>query len=221
MLQGKKILITAGPTYEPIDPVRFIGNRSSGKMGFAIAEVLVELNAEVYLICCPVNVYPYNPSITLYKVETAREMFNKTVELFSEMDAAILAAAVSDFTPEKVYDKKLKKDQLGNDEMIIKLIPTVDILAYLGKIKSSSQVLIGFSLETDNELENAISKIEKKNLDFIVLNSLNDKGAGFSTDTNKIKIINKKGNISEFPLKLKTEVALDIVNYLDSNYYNR
>ena len=220
MLKGKKILITAGPTYEPIDPVRFIGNRSSGKMGIAISEVLAVFNAEVYLVCGPVDILPQHPSIKLYHVETAREMFEKSVELFEGMDAAILAAAVADYTPEKVSDKKIKKDQLQNDDLVIKLIPTKDILSHLGKMKTPAQVLVGFSLETDNELENAIRKIEKKNLDFIVLNSLNDEGAGFSTDTNKITIINNKGDMIEYPLKLKKEVALDIIKYLAVNYFH-
>jgi phosphopantothenoylcysteine decarboxylase/phosphopantothenate--cysteine ligase len=219
MLKCKKILITAGPTYEPIDPVRFIGNRSSGKMGFALADALADLHAEVYLIHGPVNIIPENASVRLYPVETANEMFEKTVELFSTMDAAILAAAVADFTPEKVSDKKIKKDQLGTDYLMIKLVPAKDILAYLGKIKTKHQVLVGFSLETDNEIENALKKVKNKNLDFIVLNSLRDKGAGFATDTNKITIINTKGDIIEYPLKSKREVARDIADYLANHYF--
>lgn len=220
MLQGKKILITAGPTYEPIDPVRFIGNRSSGKMGFAIAEILAGFKADVYLVSGPTNIKPQHPSIKIYHVETAQQMFDKSIELFDYMDAAICAAAVADYTPENVSDKKIKKELAGSDAMLIKLVPAKDILAHLGKIKSPSQILVGFSLETDNELENARRKVEKKNLDFIVLNSLNDKGAGFSTETNKITIINRNGEIIKYPLKLKTEVALDIVNYLAANYFS-
>jgi len=220
MLQGKKILITAGPTYEPIDPVRFFGNRSSGKMGFAIAEVLAGYNAEVYLVCGPTNIITHNPSIKLFQVETAQQMFDKSAQLFQNMDAAIFAAAIADYTPEKVSDKKIKKEQTGSDAILIKLVPTKDILSHLGKIKSPEQVLVGFSLETDNELENAKKKLVNKNLDFIVLNSLNDMGAGFSTDTNKITIINRKGEIVKYPLKLKTDVAIDIINYLAANYFS-
>jgi phosphopantothenoylcysteine decarboxylase / phosphopantothenate---cysteine ligase len=220
MLKGKKILITAGPTYEPIDPVRFIGNRSSGKMGYAIAEILAESGVEVYLVSGPTNLTPKNPSIKLFQIETARQMFDCCVDLFKSVDAAICAAAVADYTPEIVSDKKIKKEQSGNNEMLLKLVPAKDILAHLGKIKSPAQVLVGFSLETDNEIENSKSKVDKKNLDFIVLNSLNDAGAGFSTDTNKITIISKEGAVIKFPLKMKSEVATDIVNYLTANYFH-
>ena len=221
MLKGKKILITAGPTYEPIDPVRFIGNRSSGKMGFAIAEVLADLDAEVYLVSGPVNIHPINKSIKLFKVETAKEMFEISIALFADMDVAILAAAVADYMPEEVSVNKIKKNRTANNDLVIKLVPTKDILLHLGNIKAAHQILVGFSLETDNEIENAKSKIGKKNLDFIVLNSLKDEGAGFSTDTNKISIINNQGNTIEYQLKPKTEVAKDIVNYLVSNYLDK
>lgn len=209
-LRNKNILITAGPTNEPIDPVRFIGNRSSGKMGYFIAEKLAEKGAKVLLVSGPTNLNIKNENIIKTDVETAGEMYEKSMELFPDCDIAILSAAVADFTPAKVEDKKIKK----KNEMILHLKKTKDILLNLGKIKKDNQILVGFSLETDNEIENAKQKLKKKNLDFIVLNSLNDKGAGFSFDTNKITIINKFGGIKEYSLKPKDEVADDIINYL-------
>ena len=209
-LRNKNILITAGPTYEPIDPVRFIGNRSSGKMGYFIAEKLAEKGAKVFLVSGPTNLNIKNKNIIKTDVETAGEMYEKSMELFPDCDIAILSAAVADFTPTKVEDKKIKKE----DKMLLHLKKTKDILFNLGKIKKDNQILVGFSLETDNEIENAKQKLKKKNLDFIVLNSLNDKGAGFSFDTNKITVINKFESIKEYSLKPKDEVADDIINYL-------
>jgi phosphopantothenoylcysteine decarboxylase/phosphopantothenate--cysteine ligase len=217
MLKGKKILITAGPTYEPVDPVRFIGNRSSGKMGYAIADILAGMEADVYLVSGPTGIAPENPAVKLFRVQTAAEMYDQCSSIFPGMDAAILVAAVSDYTPEFVSDQKIKKDQ--KDEMILKLVATKDILAHLGKVKTPNQVLVGFSLETENELENAKKKLFNKNLDFIVLNSMNDEGAGFSVNTNKITIINRNGTTTGYPLKAKKEVAQDIAVYLASNYF--
>ena len=215
---GKNILITAGPTYEKIDPVRFIGNYSTGKMGFALAEVCAEKGAEVTLITGPVSLEISNPLITRINVESAVQMYEESVKIFERMDAAVLCAAVSDFSPVNTFDTKTKR---GDEDIIIKLKPTKDIAAKLGSIKRSNQVLVGFALETDNEEENAISKLDRKNLDFIVLNSLNDKGAGFATNTNKIKIINKDGYRFDFPLKSKKEVAEDIINELNNILINK
>jgi phosphopantothenoylcysteine decarboxylase / phosphopantothenate---cysteine ligase len=213
MLTGKKFLVTAGPTYEPIDPVRFIGNRSSGKMGFCIAESLATQGAEVLLISGPVSLKTKNPLIKRFNIETAEELYHLCIELFPSCNGAIMAAAVSDFTPEKTETRKIKK--IREDELVIKLKKTADILEKLGKMKMKGQILVGFSLETDDEINHSIVKLATKNLDFIVLNSLNDKGAGFGTDTNKITIINKEKDIIVFPLKSKKEVAEDIVNYLN------
>jgi len=211
-LKGKKILITAGPTYEKIDPVRFIGNYSSGKMGYALAEASLMRGAEVFLISGPVSGIKCNNEIHKYFVESAEEMYNKSVELFKEMDSAILCAAVADFTPSEYFDNKKKR---GEEDLLLRLKPTKDIAAELGRIKNSNQVLIGFALETENEEQNALKKLDKKNLDFIVLNSLNDPGAGFTHDTNKISIINKDRYRFEYPLKSKKEAAEDILNELE------
>ena len=215
---GKNILITAGPTYEKIDPVRFIGNYSTGKMGFALAEACAERGAEVTLIAGPVSLEIVNPLITRINVDTADQMYEESVKIFEGMDAAILCAAVSDFSPEKTFDTKTKR---GEDDLIIQLKPTKDIAARLGFIKKTNQVLVGFALETDNEEENAISKLDRKNLDFIVLNSLNDSGAGFAHNTNKIRIINKDGYRFDFPLKSKKEVAEDIIIELNNIFINK
>lgn len=209
-LLGKKIMITAGPTYEKIDPVRFIGNYSSGKMGIALAETCAQRGAEVYLICGPTNLKTNHPSIHRYDVESAEEMFEKSTELFNDMNAAILCAAVADFTSSVVADNKIKRE---GDDMIIRLKPTKDIAQHLGMMKRPDQRLVGFALETNDELSNAQGKLEKKNLDFIVLNSLNDVGAGFRHDTNKITIITADEKV-EFPLKSKQEVSEDIINQL-------
>lgn len=205
-LKGKKILITAGPTYEAIDPVRFIGNFSSGKMGIALANEAITQGAEVYLVLGPSSEKNINPHIHLHKVVSAQQMYEATIAQFSTCNIAILAAAVADFTPEVVAPEKIKKK---GDQLHITLVPTVDILASLGKIKTT-QTLIGFALETENEIENAQNKLNRKNLDAIVLNSLRDAGAGFGTDTNKITFITPAKQIA-FPLKNKQEVAFDIL----------
>ena len=209
-LNGKKVVITAGPTYEKIDPVRFIGNYSSGKMGFALAEECASRGAEVVLISGPVTLEAYHPNIKRVDVESAHEMYESAMEAFQDADAAILCAAVADFTPDNVANQKIKREK---DELVIKLKPTHDIAASLGAVKKDSQVLVGFALETNDEAKNAKGKLERKNLDFIVLNSLNDKGAGFRVDTNKITIIDKEGE-TPYPLKNKSEVAGDIINRL-------
>ena len=210
-LKSKKILVTAGPTFEPIDPVRFIGNYSTGKMGYAIAEELANQGAEVVLVSGPTNLEVHNPLITKIDIQTAQEMFDASIKYFSDCDAAIMSAAVADFKPAETFDKKVKR---GKEDMQIRLIPNKDIAADLGKMKTDKQVLVGFALETDNEIENAKKKINNKNLNFIVLNSLNDKGAGFGFDTNKICIIDNKGNEISYEMKSKKEVAVDIVNEL-------
>ena len=207
--KDKKILITAGPTYEAIDPVRFIGNFSSGKMGIALANEAVRQGAEVHLILGPSTEKNIHSQIHLHRVVSAQQMYEAAVIEFSTCDIAILAAAVADYTPETVASEKIKKKG-GN--LSLTLVPTVDILASLGKIKTT-QTLIGFALETENEVANAQTKLEKKNLDAIVLNSLRDAGAGFGTDTNKVTFITKKTQIS-FPLKTKEKVAKDILTQI-------
>jgi len=209
-LAGKKITVTAGPTYEAIDPVRFIGNKSSGKMGVSIALECAKRGAMVDLVLGPSSININHPNISVTKVISAHDMFNATVNKFDHCHATIMAAAVADYTPAQVADQKIKKQ---DDDLSIQLKRTQDISKHLGSIKKD-QKLIGFALETQNEIVNAIQKIHKKNFDFIVLNSLNDEGAGFQHDTNKIKIIDKNENILEFDLKSKTEVAVDIVDQL-------
>ena len=213
-LCGKNILVTAGPTYEKIDPVRFIGNHSSGKMGFAIAEELADRGANVFLVSGPVDIKTVNPAITRYDVTSASEMFSKCTGLFKTMNGAVMSAAVADYTPDEVSAQKIKR----KGECTIKLKPTEDIAAALGKQKAAGQVIAGFALETENEDSNALKKLESKNLDFIVLNSLNDTGAGFRFDTNRITILDSSGTSVKYPLKKKTEVAIDIVNKL-SEYF--
>jgi len=204
----KKILITAGPTYEPIDPVRFIGNHSSGKMGFALAEEMANNNFDVTLVAGPVSLEISNKNITRYNVTTANEMYEKAVEIFPTCDAAILCAAVADYAPKTFSDQKIKRNE---NALSIELVPNKDIAKTLGEMKTISQKLVGFALETENETSNAEIKLKKKNLDFIVLNSLNDNGAGFKHDTNKIKIVESNGTITDFDLKTKAEVAKDII----------
>lgn len=208
-LKGKKVVITAGPTYEAIDPVRFIGNHSSGKMGFAIAEEFANQGAVVTLVCGPNSLRTTNTGIQRIDITTADELYNATSKAFKNADIAILAAAVADFKPKQVATQKIKKN---NASKSVELVPTIDTLAELGKIKKKNQLLIGFALETENELENAKIKIKKKNLDLIVLNSTNDKDATFRKDTNKISIIDKYNKITHFELKNKSEVAKDILN---------
>ena len=210
-LKNKKILVTAGPTYEKIDSVRFIGNFSSGKMGYAIADELANMGAKVKLISGPVNITTTNKNIDIIKVTSAQEMFEKSIKHFKNSDAGILAAAVADYTPENFINKKIKHQ---NKNLTINLKPTKDIAANLGKIKTKTQKLIGFALETNDEIKNAKKKLKNKNFDFIILNSLNDKNTGFMFDTNKISIIDKNNNIEKFKLKNKTLVAKDIVNKL-------
>ncbi len=209
-LRNKKVLITAGPTYEAIDPVRFIGNHSSGKMGYALAEEAAELGAEVILVSGPTHLQIDNISIQRIAVTSAEEMYNACHSFYSQVELAILCAAVADFRPKIKSTQKIKKNQAA---LSIELEPTKDILASLGEIKKN-QLLVGFALETENEIENAKKKLHKKNLDYIVLNSLNDAGAGFESNTNKITIIDKNNQISFFELKSKTEVAKDIFNIL-------
>ncbi len=210
-LKGKKILVTAGPTHESIDPVRFIGNHSTGKMGFAIAEELARRGAEVTLIAGPVNLPTPAGNVRRVDVITADEMYSAAIEAFPQMNAAILTAAVADFKPVAPALQKIKKNDTPPE---IKLVLNPDILGSLGKIKKVGQVLAGFALETDNEVENAQNKLRKKNLDFIVLNSLNDAGAGFGGDSNKVTLIDNKNKISGFELKSKHQVAVDVVNKL-------
>lgn len=207
-LKGKKLLITAGPTYEAIDPVRFIGNHSSGKMGFEIAKTAANLGAEVYLISGPSHQRVNHSFIHRIDVKSAQEMYDACHQYFAEVDVAILSAAVADYKPKNTATQKIKKK---DSALVIELAPTKDILKSLGEIKTS-QLLVGFALETNNEVENAKAKIIKKNLDFIVLNSLKDKGAGFATDTNKITIIDADFNEKAFDLKSKKAVSADIMS---------
>lgn len=214
-LKGKKILVTAGPTYEAIDPVRFIGNHSSGKMGFDIAEHAAELGAEVILISGPTHLKPKKSGINLINVTSAQEMYEAAHRYFGDVDAAIAAAAVADYRPKFPATQKIKKTE---DAFTIELEKTQDILASLGKVKQK-QFLIGFALETENEIENAKLKIQKKNLDLIVLNSLQDEGAGFGKSTNKITFIDKNFEIEPMPLKTKEAVAEDILNKVIQHFY--
>lgn len=207
-LKGKKILITAGPTYEAIDPVRFIGNHSSGKMGFEIAKSAANLGAEVILITGPTHETISHSLIHVVQVVSAEEMYNETHRYFEKMDVAILSAAVADFKPVKVSSQKIKKT---SSTLTLELEKTKDILASLGAIKTH-QFLVGFALETQNEIEHAKDKLKKKNLNLIVLNSLNDAGAGFKSDTNKVTFIDNKNHITEFQLKSKAAVAKDLLN---------
>lgn len=213
-LKGINVLITAGPTYEAIDPVRFIGNHSSGKMGFALAEHFADLGANVNLIAGPVSLTVKNADIKRINVRSADEMYQQTLALFKQSDICIMAAAVADFTLKSVSPSKIKKTA---ELPVLELIPTKDILKILGSEKSENQILVGFALETNEEKENALKKLHSKNLDFIVLNSLNDEGAGFGFDTNKISIFDKNGKSSNFNLKSKKEVAKDIADYIIQN----
>ena len=207
-MKGKRVLITAGPTYEKIDPVRFIGNYSSGKMGFALAEECARRGAEVELVSGPVSLQIHHPSVHRTNVESAEEMFHAATERFTQADIAILCAAVADFTPTQVAGTKIKRE---GEELVLHLSPTHDIAQCLGNMKRDGQIMIGFALETNDEEAHAKDKLKRKNLDFIVMNSLQDKGAGFRHDTNKVTIIDAQGK-TEYPLKDKKEVAEDIVN---------
>ena len=209
-LRGKKILITAGPTYEAIDPVRFIGNHSSGKMGYAIADAAANLGAEVVLVSGPSHVVLQSPFVQKISVTSAKEMYEAVHQHFKTCNAAILSAAVADYRPATVASEKIKKKE---GALTLQLEKTDDILASIGAIKTT-QFLVGFALETQNELENAKIKLEKKNLDLIVLNSLKDKGAGFKGDTNKVTFVTKDNKVVPFSVKPKTEVAKDILHYI-------
>ncbi len=210
-LLGRKILVTAGPTYEDLDPVRYIGNRSSGKMGVAIAEAASERGAEVILVQGPGSIEAADHVHEVLRVRSAEEMFKACEQHFTSCDAAILAAAVADYTPETKSDKKIKKKE---GDLQIPLKRTIDIAATLGKVKTENQILVGFALETNNAVENASRKLKKKNFDFIVLNTLEDKGAGFKHDTNKVQFILKDGTVKPFELKSKKKVAQDIIDQL-------
>lgn len=213
-LQGKKVLITAGPTYEPIDPVRFIGNHSTGKMGIALARECKRQGAETYLVLGPIQDSPSLDGIHVQRVRTAEEMYEACVGLFGEMDIAIMAAAVADFKPVTKADQKIKK----SDGLQVELTATKDILKTLGENKKNGQFLVGFALETTEEKKHAHEKLKRKNADMIVLNSLNDPGAGFGYDTNRVTILKKDGQELDFSTKLKTEVARDIVDVIIKNY---
>ncbi len=214
-LKEKKILLTAGPTQEHIDPVRYISNHSSGKMGMALANAFAVKGAKVTLVLGPVAHRSLQTGIKVVDVVSAREMYDAAASYFPDADIAVMAAAVADYTPVKPSDSKIKREA---DDRNIQLKPTRDIAAALGSMKKSSQILVGFALETHDELENAAKKLQKKNLDMILLNSLQDKNAGFGYDTNKITILDKNNNISHFGLKTKEEVAGDILNYIVEHF---
>jgi phosphopantothenoylcysteine decarboxylase/phosphopantothenate--cysteine ligase len=207
-LSGKKVLVTAGPTYEAIDPVRFIGNHSTGKMGFSIAEEFARQGAVVNLVTGPTQQHINHPRVNVIPVTSAEQMYTSCASLFPSTDIAVLAAAVADYRPVEVASQKIKKKEAN---LTIELTKTHDIAASLGKLKHNGQVMVGFALETENEQANAQTKLEKKNFDLIVLNSLNDKGAGFGHDTNKITILDREQHVKSFELKNKKEVAKDIV----------
>lgn len=215
-LTGKKAMITAGPTYEPIDPVRFIGNHSTGKMGLAIARELQHRGAEVTLIMGPTQVDMSSNGIPIVKVKTADEMYRASNKVFEKSDIAIMAAAVADYAPVAIAKEKIKKKE---DRLVLELTKTKDILKSLGEKKKEGQVLVGFALETNDEEQNAADKLQKKNADMIILNSLNDPGAGFGYDTNKITIFEKGGQQFSFDTKSKNEVAKDIVDTIIRLYY--
>jgi phosphopantothenoylcysteine decarboxylase/phosphopantothenate--cysteine ligase len=208
-LKGKKVLVTAGPTYEAIDPVRFIGNHSTGKMGFALAEALANKGAEVNLVTGPTNEHTEHPAINVERVTTAKEMLDACSTYFPEADIAVLSAAVADYRPVETAKQKMKKDTEG---LTLALTKTEDIAAALGKRKHNGQLIVGFALETEEEETNALKKLEAKNFDLIVLNSLNDPGAGFGYETNKVTILDGKKNAKTFDLKSKKKVAEDIVD---------
>lgn len=213
-LSGKKALITAGPTYENIDPVRFIGNHSSGKMGVAIADALAAQGCEVYLILGPSNQQATHPLVHTIKVRSANEMYEQSISLFKQMDIAVMSAAVADYTPVTTAKEKIKKK--NSEDLDITLTKTKDILKSLGAIKSKQQILVGFALESTNEKSYALKKLKEKKADFIVLNSIRDQGAGFGHDTNKVTIFEKNGTETPYALKPKTDVAQDIVQKIIS-----
>lgn len=203
-----RVLITAGPTYERIDPVRFIGNHSTGKMGFALAEAFADRGFDVLLIAGPVHIVTVNPAIKRIDVVSADDMYRAVMQHFAESDVGVFCAAVADFTPTVAADHKIKRKA---DDLVIRLKPTQDIAAAAGRQKRQGQFIVGFALETDDEEANAVDKMQRKNLDMIVLNSLNDQGAGFGYDTNKVTVIERNGRRTDLPLQSKTEVARRIV----------
>ena len=208
---GKKVLITAGPTYEAIDPVRFIGNHSSGLMGIEIARAFADQGADVTLVLGPSNISPNRSNINVLPVTSAKEMYDAVMTFFPKTDIAVLSAAVADFRPETAADQKIKKNP-ENDTLTLKLVKTDDILKSVGSKKTENQVVVGFALETENGLDNAKKKLHTKNIDLIVLNEMNESGVGFKTKTNKVSIITKDDKITEFDLKPKNEVALDVLD---------
>jgi len=217
ILRNKKVLITAGPTREAIDPVRYISNHSSGKMGYAIAQALLDEGAHVYLVSGPVNLHLEHPRLTVVKITSASEMYLACCQYFEEVDIAIFAAAVADYRPEKIAGQKIKKDE---DAFTIKMIKNIDIAYEFGKIKTIHQLSVGFALETNDEMKHAIGKLDKKNFDMVILNSMNDTHATFGFDTNKINIIRKDLTQKHFLLKPKFEVAKDIADEIASALYN-
>lgn len=209
-LAGKKVLITAGPTYERIDPVRFIGNFSTGKMGFALADAAADMGADVTVVAGPVSLSPRNKNVKVVSVESARQMLDRSLQHFPDADITILSAAVADYAPESVADHKIKREH--SEPPVLRLVKNPDIAATLGKMKSPAQILVGFALETDNEEANAREKLKRKNLDMIVLNSLANPMAGFGTDTNQVTIFSADGSAETYPVKSKSLVAVDILN---------
>ncbi len=211
-MKGLKVMITAGPTYEKIDPVRFIGNYSSGKMGYAIADEAARRGAEVTVVSGPVSVVPSEPGVRVIKVESAREMMEAAEREFAGADVAVMAAAVADYAPAEPAPGKIKRE--GGEPPVIRLVKNPDIAAALGERKRPGQTLVGFALETDHEMDNAADKMKRKHLDMIVLNSLRDKGAGFGTDTNLVTILSADGRTTRYDLKSKREVACDILDQI-------
>ncbi|MFC6997747.1 bifunctional phosphopantothenoylcysteine decarboxylase/phosphopantothenate--cysteine ligase CoaBC [Rufibacter roseus] len=214
LFSGKKVLITAGPTYEPIDPVRFIGNHSTGKMGYALARCFAEQGAQVFLVSGPTALRLEHPNVEVINVMSADDMFAACQPLAAETDVWVFAAAVADYKPQQVATSKIKK---SDDSFTIQLVKNVDIAATLGQQKRSDQFAVGFALETDQELQNAQAKLQKKNLDMVVLNSLRDTGAGFRHDTNKITIV-KPHTVEEYELKAKEQVAQDILESIKTEW---
>lgn len=209
LLKNKKVLITAGPTREAIDPVRYISNHSTGKMGYAIAQKFLSHGAKVFLVSGPVNLKPEHPNLKLVNVNSANEMYLACCHFFEAVDIAIFAAAVADYRPEKIAEQKIKKDELS---FTIKMVKNIDIAYEFGKVKSANQISVGFALETNDELKHAMGKLVKKNFDMVIMNSMNDANATFGFDTNKITIVRNDFTRKQFSLRNKTEVAQDIVN---------
>lgn len=209
LLKNKKVLITAGPTREAIDPVRYISNHSTGKMGYAIAQKFLSHGAKVFLVSGPVNLKPEHPNLKLVNVNSANEMYLACCHFFEAVDIAIFAAAVADYRPEKIAEQKIKKNELS---FTIKMVKNIDIAYEFGKVKSANQISVGFALETNDELKHAMGKLVKKNFDMVIMNSMNDANATFGFDTNKITIVRNDFTRRQFSLRNKTEVAQDIVN---------